>query len=76
MLSGIKGNIRPHMLQIKLCRIYFGLISDKICGQIRLLVKNLDSMMMLVLGGQAGLNLDFAISAFMEGRKKYFQPAT
>ena len=76
MLSGIKGNIRPHMLQIKLCRIYFGLISDKICGQIRLLVKNLDSKMMLTLGGQAALDLDFAISAFMEGRKKYFQPAT
>ena len=76
MLSGIKGNIRPQMLQIKLCRIYFGLISDKICCQIRLLVKNLDSKMMLDQGGQATLDLDFAISAFMEGRKKYFQPAT
>ena len=60
------------MLQIKLCRIYFGLISDKICGQIRLLVKNLDSKMMLDLGGQAALDLDFAISAFMEWWKKYF----
>ena len=64
------------MLQIKLCRIYFGLISDKICGQIRLLVKNLDYEMMLDQGGQAALNLDFAISAFMEGWEKYFLPAT
>ena len=47
-----RGNIRPHILQIKLCRIHFGPISDKICGQIRLSGKNLDTKIISVLGGQ------------------------
>ena len=37
------GNLRPHKLQIKLCWIHFGPISDKICGQIRLWGKNQDT---------------------------------
>ena len=46
------GNIRPHILQIKLCRVHCGPISDEICGQIRFWGKNLDTKIISGLGGQ------------------------
>ena len=46
------GNIRPHILQIKLCRVHCGPISDEICGQIRFSGKNLDTKIISGLGGQ------------------------